>query len=172
MPLMANELTAKNDAEAVKRFSETTLVEVGGRSPEFTLKTLSGETFTAPQQGNVTVVTFFATWCGPCVIELPHIQRIWDSRKDDGRLQLIAISREETESEVMEFINTNNYTFPTATDSARELYSQFATESIPRTFVIAADGTVVHATIGFTEGDQGELERIIDGLLDALPDQP
>jgi peroxiredoxin len=82
---------------------------------------------------------------------------------------LVVISREETEVEVTEFLTANGYTFPAAADTECEIYSQFATESIPRTFVIAPDGAVAYATIGFSDGDEKELERTLNDLLDALP---
>ncbi len=169
MPLMADDITAKHDAANAKRFAETTLVGIGDQSPQFTLETLAGDSFDVPAQGRVTVLMFFATWCGPCLNELPHAQQIWDSLKDDARFQMIAINREESEAHVAEFLSTNRFTFPTGTDTEREIYSKFATESIPRTFIVNPDGTIAYATIGFTDGDQIELEAKIRNLLESIP---
>ena len=165
MPLMADETTAA----ITKRFEETTLAKIGDQSPQFTLETLAGSSFDVPTQGRVTVVVFFATWCGSCLNELPHAQQIWDSLEDDPRFQMIAINREESEDSVAEFLSKNNFTFPTATDSKHKIYSQFATESIPRTFIVMPDGTIAYATLGFTEGDQIELEAKIRNLIESIP---
>lgn len=169
MPIMAREMTAKNNAQAAKQFKDTTLAMVGGRSPDLALNTIAGETITIPQRNKVVLVTFFATWCGPCLVELPHIQQIWESRRNDDRFRMVVISREESEEVIENFLKANDYSFPVVADTEREIYDQFATESIPRTFVIASDGKIAHATIGFTEGDQNELDKILDNLLDAVP---
>jgi len=169
MPAMASEMTAHNDLEREKRFATTTLVEVGGRSPDLTLNTIAGDKIVIPQRNKIVLVTFFATWCGPCRTELPHVQQIWESRRNDECFQIVAINREESESVIDDFLKTNDYSFPVVADTEREIYSQFATESIPRTFVIDSDGTIAYATIGFTDGDQNELNKILDNLLSAMP---
>ncbi len=168
MPLVGKEMKAQHDAARAERFSETTLIKPGDLSPKFNLKTLSGEVFDVPQPNRVLVVSFFATWCGPCLVELPHLQRIWESRKHDDRVKMLVISREETADEVKDFLNSKGYTFPAAADPDRFFYSKFASKSIPRTFVIAPDGSIAHASIGFAEGDQNELEEVIDGLLEDM----
>ncbi len=169
MPLVGSEVEAQHAASRAKRLSETTLVKLGDPSPKFSLKTLSGETLDVPQPNRVLVVSFFATWCGPCLNELPHLQTMWQSRKRDDRFQMLVISREETEKEVRDFLNNKGYTFPAAVDPERFFFSKFATESIPRTFVIGPDGLIAHASMGFTEGDQNELEEVIGSLLDTMP---
>lgn len=170
IPLVGQEMKVEHDALRAKQFSETTIVKTGDRAPTFKLETLSGEVFDVPQRDRVVVVSFFATWCGSCLVELPHLQRMWESRKNDDRFRMLVISREETADEVSDFLDSKGYTFPAAADPDRFFYSKFALESIPRTFVIAPDGTIAHASIGFIKDDQHELEKIVDDLLASLSD--
>ena len=169
LPLMGRDMAMEHEAADAKIFSQTTLVAVGDGSPDFSVVTLSGKTFALPQRDKVVLVNFFATWCGPCVIELPQIQRIWESHRDDDRFRMIVISREEAESLVREFQTEHGYTFPVAADTNRDIYSKFATETIPRTFIIDSDGKIAYATIGFREGDERKIEDVLNNLLDALP---
>lgn len=81
------------------------------------------------------------------------------------------ISRAEIADEVSDFKGSKGYTVAAAVKPDRFLHSKFALESIPRTFVIAPDGTIAHASIGFIEGDQHELEETVAALLDSLSDQ-
>ena len=64
-------------------------------------------------RGDVVLINFFATWCGPCRMELPHIQQIWEERKDNPRFRLLVIGREETMETVKQFCEENGFTFPT-----------------------------------------------------------
>lgn len=105
------------------------------------------------------------------MVELPPLQRMWESRKSDDRFRMPVISRAETADKVSDFKGSKGYTVAAAADPDRFFYSKFALESIPRTFVIAPVGTIAHASIGFTESDQHELEETVDALLDSLSDQ-
>ena len=64
-------------------------------------------------RGDVVLINFFATWCGPCRMELPHIQQIWEERKDNPRFRLLVIGREETMETVKQFCEENGFTLPT-----------------------------------------------------------
>ena len=93
MPLLGDELTMQHEAAKAERFSETTLVSIGDPAPEFTLKTLSGEVFVAPQRDKVVVVTFFATWCGPCQALLPILKDVKDEVEDAVKVVKIDIDK-------------------------------------------------------------------------------
>lgn len=118
------------------------------------------------------MLNFFATWCGPCLIELPHLQHVWESHRGDERFQMVVISRGESREVVETFIEAHGYRFPVVADPESTIYAQFATEAIPRTFVIAANGEILHASTGFVEGDEKQLQQILDELLGDSQEKP
>ena len=141
---------------------ESTLTKVGQTPPDFTVRTLDKKEFNLKAHaGKPVLVNFFATWCGPCLAELPHVQKeIWEKFKDKG-LVVIALGREHENSELVEFQKKNKFTFPIAGDPKREAFSKYATAYIPRTYLIDKEGKIVHQTVGYVEKD-------FKALLDAI----
>jgi thiol-disulfide isomerase/thioredoxin len=116
---------------------------------------------TLPAPGKVVLINFFATWCGPCQLELPHIEKIWSDLKHEDGFQLVVIGREETPEAVRAFRQERGFSFPMAADPDRAIYSLFAKELIPRTLVISPKGQVVYSTAGFLETDLEELNAML-----------
>ena len=131
--------------------------------PDFTLADADGSTFSMVEaKGKVVLINFFATWCGPCLSELPHIERIWADYRDPKKFQLLVIGREESMESVRDFRSKNGYSFPIAADPDRRVYSLFAKESIPRTVVVSPDGTIVYSAAGFNERDLEQLRSVLN----------
>ncbi|HPG38002.1 MAG TPA: TlpA disulfide reductase family protein [bacterium] len=143
----------------------STLTRIGEKLPDFTVETLSGEIIsTQSLAGNVSVINFFATWCPPCQEELPHLQEMWQARKSDN-FKLLVIGREHSRSELETFALTGNFTFPIAPDPDRSIYKKFASQYIPRTYLLDTNGIIVMQTVGFTEKEFQSLLNKIDELL-------
>jgi len=117
------------------------------------------------------ILDFFATWCGPCLLELPHIQKLWDDNRenDDFVLIAIAIGREDTNESVTAFQSKHGYTFPMASDPQRASYSLFAAELIPRTYLVSRDGTICFTSTGFYEEESARLQRELAKQLRSTP---
>ena len=81
-----------------------TIVLVGQRAPEFSLTTPEGVAI-GPEQlrGRVVVMNFFATWCGPCLMELPGLERIWREHHGDTNFALLCVGREESDQSINAF---------------------------------------------------------------------
>ncbi len=152
----ASFLTASEEDDA-------TLVKVGQPAPEFQVTTLADKTFDLKAaKGKVVLVNFFATWCGPCMAEMPHLQdQIWNRFKDKNFV-MVAIDREETEVVVKAFQAKHQFGFSIACDLKREVYSKFATKFIPRNFLINAEGKVVYLSTGYGEAEFKKLIAAID----------
>jgi len=143
---------------------ESTLVKTGQPAPAIQVTALDGKSFDLKDaRGKVVLVNFFATWCGPCMAEMPHLQdQIWNRFKDRGNFVMIAIDREEAESVVRDFQKKRQFAFPIACDLKREVYAKFATKFIPRNFLIDAKGNVVFESIGYNEAEFKKLIAAIN----------
>src|SRR5438093_12355 len=105
----------------------------------------------------VVVLSFFATWCGPCMAEMPHLQKdLWEPLKSKG-LTLIAVGREHSVAEMNAFQAKKGFSFLFAADPKREVFGKFATQSIPRCVVVGRDGHIKFQSIGFEEKEFANL---------------
>ncbi|HXR05537.1 MAG TPA: TlpA disulfide reductase family protein [Verrucomicrobiae bacterium] len=136
---------------AANEEEETTLTRIGQAAPEIRVTTLDGKNFDLKEaKGKVVLINFFATWCGPCMAEMPHLQnQIW-SRFKDKNFVVVAIDREEAEPVVKDFQKRRQFGFAIACDPRREAYSKFATKFIPRNFLIDANGIIVFQSVGYS----------------------
>jgi len=150
--------------------AQTTLVKVGDAAPDFACQTLSGDEFSlGKQKGKVVLVNFFATWCGPCMQEMPHLEkeifRIYGDRKD---FALIAIGREHTTQELDKFKKDKGFSLPIAADPKRAIYGKYATQYIPRNIVVGKDGKIKWASTGYSEA---EFQKMIEAIEDDFKKQ-
>jgi peroxiredoxin len=143
-----------------------TLTKVGQLAPDFTTTSLKGETLSLAQlRGRVVVLSFFATWCGPCQEELPHIEReLWQALRAQG-LVVIGIDREEKPAVITPFVKKLGLTFSISADPERAIYGRYAKAYIPRAYVIAPDGTIAFQTAGSGPEDFAKLVAITKQLL-------
>ena len=102
----------------------TTITRVGDKAPVFVCRTIDGKTIDISKlQGKIVMINFFATWCGPCLQELPVLQKnIWDKYKSKDNFQLIILGRQHNETEVRNFVKGRKFTMPFAPDPERKIY--------------------------------------------------
>jgi peroxiredoxin len=145
----------------------TTLHRIGDKAPVFSCKTIDGKIIDISKlHGKIIMINFFATWCGPCNLELPVLQRnIWDKYKINHDFELIIIGRQHNEKEVSDFVKTKKFKMPFAPDPNREIYGLYATQYIPRNVIIGKDGRIIFQSIGYTEQ---EFKKIEDSLAKKL----
>jgi thiol-disulfide isomerase/thioredoxin len=150
--------------------TDTTMVKLLDPAPAFDFELSPGiRQNIADLKGKLVMVTFFATWCGPCRQELPHIQSdIYNKYEDHPKFQLLIFGREHSWKEVNKFKADNKFTMPFYPDPQRTIYSKFAKQYIPRTFLISAEGKVIFSSIGFVEKDFNELKEMIKAEMKKL----
>ncbi len=143
----------------------TTLIHVGDEAPDFSVEMLDGGNVTlSALQGKPTLLIFWATWCPPCREELAHLQEgIIDVYGD--KINVLPVSRGEKREVVEEFITKMGYTFAVGLDGEQTAYRKYATNYIPRCFVIDSKGTVVYSGVGYDEGVAGEVKEALDKAL-------
>jgi peroxiredoxin len=145
---------------------EATLVHVGDVAPSFTVEMVGGEVFDLEEQrGKVVLVNFWATWCPPCIAEMPHLRdEVLPMVGDD--FVMICVSREETNEKISAFaIKRRVSELPMGGDVDRSIYKQYADHTIPRNLVIDRDGKVIFQSIGFEKPD---FEKMIETIQNAI----
>jgi peroxiredoxin len=116
------------------------------QNANFTLTDLQGKTWTLNQlRGKVVVVNFWATWCPPCLKEMPDLEALYKRFENQG-LVILAISDEEL-SKVQPFIAQRNVTYPVLLDPGRKVNDEFQIDGIPKTFVYNREGKLVAQSI-------------------------
>jgi peroxiredoxin len=135
-------------------------------APEFTLKDANGTTVTlADYKGKVVLLNFWATWCGPCKIEIPWFVEFEQQYKDRGFAVLGVAMDEEGWDIVRPYITEKrvNYRILMGTDQVAQLYG--GVESLPTTFMLDREGRIASTHIGLiSKGDyKNEITQLLDG---------
>jgi thiol-disulfide isomerase/thioredoxin len=141
------ERAGREASEEVTRASHRPLPELG-------LADLSGKRWTvADLKRKAVLVNFWATWCGPCRSELPHVQKLHERIRGNAKLAIVTISVDDNPGLIEPFLKENRYTFPVLVGGAGS-FSKFAAGGIPQTYVVDSEGTIVEEQLGF--GGDGE----------------
>jgi len=122
-------------------------ISVGDQAPDFKLITLSGETIALEDlRGHPVLINFWATWCGPCRLEMPAFQERYVQYKPD--LRVIAVNFDENKEDVQTFVNELELTFDILLDPGAEVQKLYQIRGYPTSFFIDADGIIQVQHIG------------------------
>jgi peroxiredoxin len=151
-------------------------LKIGSRAPDFSAVELAtadaAPASTAPKgiddyRGQVVLLNIWATWCAPCRVEMPSMQRLEEQLGPKG-LRIVAVSIDDPgmEQRIRAFANELGLSFELLYDSAGEIQQQYQTTGVPETFIIGRDGRIRRRIIGAddwsSESNIAFLERLLD----------
>ncbi len=129
--------------------------ELGKPAPGFTLKTLQGETVSLSAETKnykATLVNFWATWCGPCNQEIPHLVEFYRDYRNKG-VQLLAVNCWENDGDwekVQDFAREKGMAFPILQDRKGDVANAYQVAGIPTTFILDRQGAIRKIIVGST----------------------
>jgi cytochrome c biogenesis protein CcmG, thiol:disulfide interchange protein DsbE len=122
-------------------------VTVGELAPDFSFTLTDGSTTRLSDlRGTPVLINFWATWCLPCVEEMPAIEQVY--RDAEGGLAVLAVNRNELPAAIARFAPTVNVSFPLIADLGGTIGDRYTVTSLPTTYFIAGDGTIHARHIG------------------------
>jgi thiol-disulfide isomerase/thioredoxin len=165
-----------NDRAAATELTKAKILKERVNQPavDFALKGLDGNTVKLSDlKGKVVVVDFWATWCGPCKMSFPFLQKIYEKYQSNPDVKILAldtwenVSGKEREDLVKKFMADNKYTFPVLFDE--DFVTKYGVTGIPTKFIIDKKGMIQVKSIGFDNGPKmvDELTIAIDLMLGA-----
>jgi peroxiredoxin len=131
---------------------------------DFTIPTADGKSFKlSAQRGRPVFINFWATWCPPCLEEMPALERLWRSQKDAGFVML-AVTVDANPKLAAPFVERHGLTFVVGHDPKMELANTYGVRALPSSFVIDRDGRLTAMAIGPRVWDNVAAYALIERL--------
>lgn len=137
----------------------------GQAAPDFALKSASGENLRLSEhRGNVVMVNFWATWCGPCRQEMPLLDELY-SRYQRVGFSLLGVNIDDDSRKAMNMISELGVSFPVLFDDRKEVSKLYQVDAMPVTVIIDREGNVRHVHQGYKPGYEEKYLNEIRALL-------
>ena len=119
------------------------------KATDFTLQALDHQQYSlSDSQGKWTIVNFWASWCEPCKMEAPHLQRLYEEYNDQLEILAVNMTTRDTSKDVHNFVNEYGLTFPVLFDAEGDVSTAYGAFTIPTTIFIDAKGNILHEYVG------------------------
>ncbi len=139
--------------------------QTGALTPAITLSDLDGKSLTLNElRGRVVVLNFWATWCPPCVNEMPSLQKLHEALADKG-LSVVAVSVDERFSDIEKFVESFDLTFTILHDEGMKVSRAYQTFKFPETYIIGRDGRLRSKVVGERDWVEPSVIRDMVALL-------
>jgi peroxiredoxin len=140
-------------------------LDIGQLAPDFTLKSTQGENVNlSEQRGQIIVVNFWASWCGPCRKEMPMLESLHNKYNNLG-VSVWGINVEQENQAGKDFLADLNLSFPIFFDSSNKIAANYQVEAMPTTVIIDRNGQVRHVFRGYKDGYDKKYAKAIKSLV-------
>jgi len=134
-------------------------------APDFTLKSLEGSNLRLEEyRGQVVLINFWASWCGPCRQEMPLLDRLHHRYEDTG-FAVLGVNVEGEAAPAQEIVDKTNVTFPILIDDGQKVSELYNLQAMPSTVVIDRDGVVRYIHLGYKPGDEAKYVEVVKKLI-------
>jgi peroxiredoxin len=139
--------------------------EVGKSAPDFTLKSLDGKNLKLSEMaGNVVLINFWASWCGPCREEMPLLNALHNKYEPLG-FTVLGVNVEEDVKGAKGFLKNFPVDFPVLLDNTNKVSKQFKVVAMPTTVVVDRDGNMRYLHQGYKSGDEAKYRQMVKTLV-------
>jgi len=144
--------------------TEPSVARVGGPAPDFRLENLDGKSISLGDfRGKPVLINFWATWCPPCVSEMPFLQQVYEEWSGKG-LVVLAINIGESPSEAKRFLQTHNLSLTVLLDTEGKTAEKYNITGIPTTFFVDSDGIIQQKIIGAFPNKEA-IEKYLNSIM-------
>ena len=154
---------------ALDPFEKAGVVELkeGQPAPAFTLGTLDGgRASLADHRDKLVVLNFWATWCQPCVLEMPSLEALWQRYRARGLLVVgVSVDRGSPRSLLEPYVRNLKLTFPILLDPDSKTSNGWRVTALPATFIVRPGGDVTGMAVGAREWNSAAMQALIERLL-------
>jgi thiol-disulfide isomerase/thioredoxin len=141
----------------------------GKETPPLARRDLSGKVVDLKDlRGKVVVVNFWATWCEPCMAEMPSLERL-RARFEGRAFEVLTVNFGEGQPKIRDFLEKQNISLPVLLDPEKEAALAWRAGGLPITFLVDARGRVRHYAFGERDWSDAETVRLVENLLAAKP---
>jgi peroxiredoxin len=129
---------------------------ISGNAPDFTLKSSNGENIKLSElRGQVVLINFWASWCGPCRQEMPELNKLYEKYKKLGFI-ILGVNVEEDETAALRIIEEDKIGFPVLFDSENKVSKLYNVDAMPTTVLVARNGSMRYLHRAYKPGDIDE----------------
>jgi len=137
----------------------------GQMAPDFALKSSTGENLRLSEyRGDVVMINFWATWCGPCRQEMPLLDELFNRYQRVG-FNLLGVNIDDDSRRAMQMVKDLGVSFPVLFDEAKEVSKLYQVEAMPVTVIVDREGTVRYVHQGYKPGYEEHYLTEIRALL-------